>query len=163
MPSRPIGLWAVLGRLRNLVSRRDLLTPADPHSKQPASIWIRQVDSGSCNDAELEITALMNPYYDLERYGLHVVSSPRHADVLLVTGPVTRSMRDALLSAFDAMPLPRRVVTAGDGFGEGGIFGGSYAVVPLPDELAVTRVAHVPGDPPTPREMLEVLSRLPTK
>jgi len=162
MPSRTIGLRAVLGRLRNLLSSRDWLTERDVRHRERRSIFFRHLDGGSCNDCELEITALSSPIYDLERFGLHAVASPRHADLLLVTGPFTRSMEAAALAAFRAMPEPRRVVTVGDGFQEGGLFADSYAVVPLPQELAEAWVAHVPGDPPSPRDLLDVLLTLET-
>ena len=117
------------------------------------SLSIRQVDAGSCNGCELEINALTNPYYDLERFGLRFVASPRHADVLLVTGPVTKNMREALERTFEAMPAPKWVVSAGDCAADGGCFAGSYAVVGgvskvLPVDL------HIPGCPPSPLEFL---------
>ncbi len=111
----------------------------------------------------MEITALANPFYDLERFGLHIVSSPRHADVLLLTGPITRSMAGATLAAFHAMPEPRRVVTVGDGLADDTVFGNSYAIVPLPQELAAARVTHVPGDPPSPQQILDVMLSLKTQ
>ena len=93
------------------------------------SLSIREVDAGSCNGCELEIHALNNAFYDLERFGLHFVASPRHADVLLVTGPVTRNMREALERTYNATPDPKWVVAVGDCALDGGIFSGSYAVV----------------------------------
>jgi len=162
MPSRAIGLRAVLGRLRYLISSRDSLTEREVRRRERRSVFFRHLDAGSCNDCELEITALANPIYDLERFGLHAVASPRHADLLLITGPFTRSMEAAALAAFQAMPEPRRVVTVGDGFQEGGLFADSYAVVPLPQALAEAWVAHVPGDPPSPQELLDVLLTLET-
>src|SRR5438132_8402605 len=92
------------------------------------SLSIREVDAGSCNGCELEIHALNNPFYDLERFGLHFVASPRHADVLLVTGPVTKNMRAALRRTYDATPDPKWVIAVGDCAFDGGIFSGSYAV-----------------------------------
>ena len=163
MTSQFIGLRTVLGRLRHLFSSRNRLTRPDTRRRRPRSIFIRHVDAGSCNDCELEITALSNPIHDLERFGLHIVASPRHADVLLVTGPFTRSMEAATLAAFRAMPEPRRVVTVGDGFRPDGIFGGSYAVMPLPDEMVPYWVMHVLGDPPSPQQILEVLLTFETK
>lgn len=160
MKSQASGFGIVLGRLRNLFSTHNLLsTPAIQHV-WPPSIFIRHLDAGSCDDCELEIAALSNPLYDFERLGLQFVASPRHADVLLVTGPFTRSMESAALAAFHAMPEPRRVVTVGDGFNENGIFGDSYAMTPLPKELLAARVAHVPGDPPSPKQILDVLLAL---
>ena len=163
MATQPGGFLAVLGRLWNLFSNRDCLTLPCPRRLWPASIFIRHVDAGSSNDCEPEITALSNPLYDFERFGFHIVASPRHADVLLVTGPFTRSMEAAALAAFRAMPEPRRVVTVGDGLQEGHLFCDSYAVVPLPEELAAARVDHVLGDPPTPRRILDVLLTLDTQ
>ena len=92
------------------------------------SLSIREVDAGSCNGCELEIHALNNAFYDLERFGLRFVASPRHADVLLVTGPVTKNMREALERTYDATPDPKWVVAVGDCAVDGGIFAGSYAV-----------------------------------
>src|SRR5205823_1599832 len=93
------------------------------------SLSIREVDAGSCNGCELEIHALQNAFYDLERFGLRFVASPRHADVLLVTGPVTKNMREALERTYNATPDPKWVVAVGDCAADGGIFAGSYAVV----------------------------------
>src|SRR5665213_3954318 len=93
------------------------------------SLSLRLVDAGSCNACELELNALSNPYYDLERFGLRFVASPRHADVLLVTGPVTKNMREALLRTYDAMPAPKWVVAVGDCAIDGGMFAENYATV----------------------------------
>src|ERR1019366_3332998 len=93
------------------------------------SLSIREVDAGSCNGCELEIHALNNAFYDLERFGLRFVASPRHADVLLVTGPVTRNMREALERTYRATPEPKWVVAVGDCAADGGMFAGSYACV----------------------------------
>src|SRR3974390_2578618 len=92
------------------------------------SLSIRQVDAGSCNGCELEIHALNNAFYDLERLGLHFVASPRHADVLMVTGPVTKNMREALLRTYNATPDPKWVIAVGACAADGGGFAGSYAV-----------------------------------
>src|SRR5246500_1467661 len=93
------------------------------------SLSIREVDAGSCNGCELEIHALSNAFYDLERFGLRFVASPRHADVLMVTGPVTKNMSEALQRTFNATPDPKWVVAVGDCARDGGCFAGSYAVV----------------------------------
>src|SRR5918912_1352640 len=93
------------------------------------SLSIREVDAGSCNACELEIHALNNAFYDLERFGIRFVASPRHADVLLVTGPVTKNMREALERTYAATPAPKWVVAAGDCACTGGLFAGSYACV----------------------------------
>jgi Ni,Fe-hydrogenase III small subunit len=123
------------------------------------SLSIREVDAGSCNACELEIHALGNPYYDLERFGLRFVASPRHADVLLVTGPVTSNMREALLRTYEVMPRPKWVVAAGDCAICGGLFTGSYAVVgPVSSVLPVD--LRIPGCPPTPEQLLAGLLAL---
>src|SRR5947199_8419806 len=102
------------------------------------SLSIREIDAGSCNGCELEIHALNNPVYDVERFGLKFVASPRHADVLLVTGPVTWNMREALLRTYNAAPEPKRVVALGDCAASCGVFAGSAAVVgPLAEILPV--------------------------
>ena len=93
------------------------------------SLSIRAVDAGSCNGCELEMHALNNAFYDIERFGIRFVASPRHADVLLVTGPVTKNMSDALKRTYDATPNPKWVVAIGDCARDGGCFAGSYAVV----------------------------------
>ena len=117
------------------------------------SLHIREVDAGSCNGCELEIGALNNPYYDLERFGMHFVASPRHADCLLVTGPVTKNMREALLRTYDATPAPKIVVAIGDCAHDCGVFAGGYGVVgPVSAILPVDAVVH--GCPPAPREIL---------
>lgn len=117
------------------------------------SLSIREVDAGSCNGCELEIHALNNAYYDVERFGLHFVASPRHADVLLVTGPVTKNMAEALKRTYDATPAPKWVVAVGDCARDGGCFAGSYAV--LGGVLAVVPVdLYIPGCPPDPAALL---------
>jgi len=117
------------------------------------SLAIRQVDAGSCNGCELEIGGLTGPHYDLERFGLHFVASPRHADCLLVTGPVTRSMAEALRRTWLATPDPKIVIAAGDCAGDGGLFRGSYAVVGGVHEV-VPVDARIPGCPPSPAALL---------
>src|SRR6476469_8501355 len=113
------------------------------------SLSIREVDAGSCNGCELEIHALSNAFYDLERFGLRFVASPRHADVLMVTGPVTKNMREALLRTFAATPDPKWVVAAGECAANCGVFAGSYACVgPVSSVIPVD--LHIPGCPPTP-------------
>jgi Ni,Fe-hydrogenase III small subunit len=117
------------------------------------SLAIRQVDAGSCNGCELEIGGLTGPHYDLERFGLHVVASPRHADCLLVTGPVTRNMAEALRLTWEATPDPKIVIAVGECGIHGGIFAGSYAVVGgVADVIPVDAV--IPGCPPSPRALL---------
>jgi Ni,Fe-hydrogenase III small subunit len=123
------------------------------------SLAIREIDAGSCNGCELEIHALNNPFYDLERFGIHFVASPRHADVLLVTGPVTRNMREALERTYHATPGPKWVVAVGDCARDGGCFAASYAVVGGVSEV-VPVALHVPGCPPSPTEILRGLLAL---
>jgi Ni,Fe-hydrogenase III small subunit len=120
------------------------------------SLAIRVVDAGSCNGCELEINALSNAFYDLERFGLHLVASPRHADVLLVTGPVTKNMAEALKRTYDAMPAPKWVVAAGDCALDGGCFAGSYAVLGGLQKLIPVDL-QIPGCPPRPVDLLRGL------
>jgi Ni,Fe-hydrogenase III small subunit len=160
-------MWKLLGR--NLVTP-PLTEPAPPpdpaalaelaaqvdqaaRARLGRSLSIRQVDAGSCNGCELEIHALNNPYYDLERFGIRFVASPRHADVLLVTGPVTANMAEALKRTYDATPDPKWVVASGDCARDGGIFAGSAAVTG--GVAAVVPVdLHIAGCPPSPRQLL---------
>ena len=161
--------------LRNLV-RGPLTEPAPPpdeaalaelaarvnrasQARLGRTLSIREVDAGSCNGCELEIHALNNVLYDLERFGLRFVASPRHADVLLVTGPVTVNMREALERTYQATPDPKWVVAVGDCARNGGIFAGSAACVGgvsavLPVDL------HIPGCPPSPNALLKGLLAL---
>jgi Ni,Fe-hydrogenase III small subunit len=128
-------------------------------AKLGRSLSIREVDAGSCNGCELEIHALNNAFYDIERFGLRFVASPRHADVLMVTGPVTKNMREALLRTYNATPDPKWVVAIGACAVDGGIFAGSYAV-----EGGVKNVIpvdlHIRGCPPSPTELLKGLLAL---
>ncbi len=123
------------------------------------SLAIRHVDAGSCNGCELEIHALNNALYDIERFGLRFVASPRHADVLLVTGPVTCNMREALERTYRATPDPKWVVAVGTCAADGGIFAGSYAVVGGVN-AAVPVDLHIRGCPPTPLQLLRGLIAL---
>jgi Ni,Fe-hydrogenase III small subunit len=127
----------------------------DQHARRlfGRSLHIREVDAGSCNGCELEIGALNNPYYDLERFGLHFVASPRHADCLLVTGPVTRNMADPLKRTYEATPDPKIVVAVGDCARDCSVFAGGYGVVgPVAAIVPVDVV--VSGCPPTPQMIL---------
>jgi Ni,Fe-hydrogenase III small subunit len=117
------------------------------------SLHIREVDAGSCNGCELEIGSLNSPYYDLERFGLHFVASPRHADCLLVTGPVTRNMADPLKRTYDATPDPKIVIAIGDCAADCGIFAGGYGVVGPVSAIVPVDVV-VRGCPPTPHMIL---------
>lgn len=123
------------------------------------SLSIREVDAGSCNGCELEIHALNNAYYDIERFGLRFVASPRHADLLLVTGPVTRNMREALERTYRATPDPKWVVAVGDCARDGGCFAGSYAIVGGVAEIIPVDL-HIVGCPPPPIEILKGLLAL---
>lgn len=160
---------------RNIFLKPLTEPPPDPHQESIAalaagvdsaarrklgrSLAIRMVEAGSCNGCELEIHAVNNAYYDLERYGIRFVASPRHADVLLVTGPVTRNMREALVRTYDATPAPKWVVAVGDCAFDGGCFAASYAVVGgvsavVPVDLCIR------GCPPTPTDLLKGLLAL---
>jgi Ni,Fe-hydrogenase III small subunit len=148
-PARPADDVAALGARFSEAAKRRL----------GRSLAIRQVDAGSCNACELEIHALANAYYDLERFGLRFVASPRHADVLLVTGPVTLNMRQALERTWAATPAPKWVVAAGACAIDGGLFAGGYACAEgvhsvLPVDL------RIPGCPPSPAELLAGLLTL---
>ena len=117
------------------------------------SLHIREVDAGSCNGCEIEIVGLNSPIYDIERFGIHFVASPRHADMLLVTGPVTRNMELALRKTYDAMPAPRLVVAVGACGCSGGIFGRNYASLGGVDQVIPVDV-YIPGCPPNPHALL---------
>ncbi len=123
------------------------------------SIQVRHVDAGSCNGCEVEIASAFAPVYDLERYGIRLVASPRHADVLLVTGPVTRNMVDPLIKAFEAMPAPKRVVALGDCGINCGVFAGGYGVQGAVADFVPVDVV-VPGCPPEPEAIITALRGL---
>ncbi len=123
------------------------------------SLSIREVDAGSCNGCELEIHALNNSYYDVERFGLRFVASPRHADVLMVTGPVTANMREGLERTYAATPAPKWVVAVGDCAAGCGVFGKNYAVIgAVSDIIPVDLIIR--GCPPEPIDMLRGLTSL---
>jgi Ni,Fe-hydrogenase III small subunit len=123
------------------------------------SLSIREVDAGSCNGCELEIHALNNAFYDLERFGLRFVASPRHADVLMVTGPVTKNMREALLRTWQATPDPKWVIALGACAVDGGLFAGSDAVVGGVSDVVPVDL-HIRGCPPSPSQILQGLIAL---
>ena len=166
-------MWKTLGR--TLISKPlpiDAPAPDEVHLKELAerldraarmrvgrSLSIREVDAGSCNGCELEIHALNNPFYDLERFGLKFVASPRHADVLMVTGPVTQNMREALERTYAATPDPKWVVAVGDCAVDGGLFAGSYAVAGGV-EAVIPVDLHIKGCPPSPVQLLQGLLAL---
>ena len=144
-------MLTLLRDLRNL--RRSIGLPAADH---PGSLAIRHVDCGSCNGCEHELTLVSGPAVDMARYGLGIVASPRHADVLLVTGPVTTRMRAALLTAYAAMPEPRRVAALGDCALGCGVLGSASEIVgPVEDVLPVD--LRIPGCPPTPDAIAKAL------
>jgi len=126
------------------------------HKKFGRSFYIREVDTSSCNACESEIIAATNPIYDIHRFGVSFVASPRHADGLLVTGPVSRNMRVALKKTYEAMPDPKFVITCGDCALDGGVFKDSYYV-----ENGVKNVlpvnAHIPGCPPNPAAIIKAI------
>jgi Ni,Fe-hydrogenase III small subunit len=128
-------------------------------AKLGRSLSIRQVDAGSCNGCELEIHALSNAFYDLERLGLHFVASPRHADVLMVTGPVTKNMREALRRTYNATPDPKWVIAVGGCAADGGVFAGSYAVEGGVKDVVPVDLT-IPGCPPSPKALLAGLLAL---
>lgn len=120
------------------------------------SLAIRVATAGSTNACEQELVALGNSYYDVERFGIHFVASPRHADMLMVTGPVSRNMHEALVKTYEAMPEPKVVVAVGDDAISGGIFKGSYAVIDGAHN-AIPVNYQIPGDPPSPRQIISAL------
>jgi len=142
-------------------------TPAVPVSPEASekttlfrqSLAIREVDTGSCNACEMEMNALMNPIYDAERFGIHIAASPRHADALVVTGPVTVNMERALKDVYKQTPDPKIVIALGDCAMNCGMFKGSYAVTG-PVERHIPVDVRIPGCPPRPAEILEALSEL---
>jgi len=160
--------WRALPRL--LVSR-GLYTERITH-RPTRSLFVRHIDGGSSNLAEAELTSLIGPVYNLARYGVRFVASPSHADVLLLTGPLTRNMVGPAHAAFEVMPEPKAIVTVGD-YWPGAkpvpasdevskqqvaaAFGGSYAIVDLPPDMRRAVLGHVAGDPPEPQELIEAL------
>ena len=123
------------------------------------SLVIREIDAGSCNGCELEIHALNNPVYDVERFGIRFAASPRHADVLLVTGPVTKNMAEAVRRTYEATPAPKWVVAVGDCGADGGCFKGGAGVLGGVDR-AIPVDLHIPGCPPSPAQLLAGLLAL---
>lgn len=123
------------------------------------SLAIREVDAGSTNAEEEELKAISNAYYDVERFGVHFVASPRHADMLMVTGPITKNMAKALKETYDATPSPKIIVAVGDGAIDGGMFKDAYGVVG--GASAVIPVDYgIPGDPPTPKMIIAALVKI---
>jgi len=141
-------------------------TGAEIQRRLGRALAIREVDAGSCNGCEIEISGLTGPVYDSERFGIHFVASPRHADMLLVTGPVTRNMEVPLLKTYDATPAPKLVVAVGDCAKHCGVFKGSYAIIGSVDQVIPVDV-FVLGCPPEPTDILNgilaALDRRPHK
>jgi Ni,Fe-hydrogenase III small subunit len=141
-------------------------TGAEIQRRLGRALAIREVDAGSCNGCEIEISGLTGPVYDSERFGIHFVASPRHADMLLVTGPVTRNMEVPLLKTYDATPAPKLVVAVGDCAKHCGVFKGSYAIIGSVDQVIPVDV-FVLGCPPEPTDILNgilaALDRRPRK
>lgn len=136
--------------------------PSEVHQKAlpfRRSLTIREVDTGSCNACEMEMNALANPVYDLERFGLHIAASPRHADALVVTGPVTANMEHPLKDVYKQTPHPKLVIALGDCAINCGVFKGSYAVTGPVDRHVPVDV-RIPGCPPRPAEILKVLENI---
>ncbi len=136
--------------------------PSEVHQKAlpfRRSLTIREVDTGSCNACEMEMNALANPVYDLERFGLHIAASPRHADALVVTGPVTANMEHPLKDVYKQTPHPKLVIALGDCAINCGAFKGSYAVTGPVDRHVPVDV-RIPGCPPRPAEILKVLENI---
>jgi Ni,Fe-hydrogenase III small subunit len=154
-PATMKGPEAAEAAIEELASRLDRAA----RTRLGRSLSIREVDAGSCNGCELEIHALNNAVYDLERFGIRFVASPRHADVLLVTGPVTHNMREALERTYRATPNPKWVVAVGDCAVDGGIFAESYAVVGGVSSVVPVDL-HIRGCPPTPTQLLSGLLAL---
>ncbi len=123
------------------------------------SLAIRQIDAGSDNACEQELTALTNSFYDIERFGIHFVASPRHADMLLVTGPLTRNMAEAVKRAYEATPDPKIVVAVGDDAIDGGIYKDGYAVLGGVDSILPVDY-QIPGDPPSAKTILIALLKI---
>ncbi len=167
---RPSGRTAdpVLKLLRTMLRVGRIAEPAgaapaptaDPAAPTPTgSVQIRHVDAGSCNGCEIELGAAFGPVYDAERYGARLVASPRHADAIVVTGPVTRNLAEPLRITFEAMPAPRRVVAIGDCARNCGAFAGAYGVVGAVSDVVPVDL-EVPGCPPRPEDVVAALREL---
>ena len=142
-------LMIVLRRLFYSTQRNE----ATPVQRRTASIFIRHLDAGSSGDNEIEVTALFNPIYNIEQYGRRLVASPRHADVALISLPLTRNMLRPVELSLQAMPSPIKVVSLGDEGGNASVFAGSYAVVPLPEAVRGKRIAHIESKSSTDESM----------
>ncbi|MCP9468856.1 MAG: NADH-quinone oxidoreductase subunit B family protein [Nitrospira sp.] len=151
----------VTGRYPQSAALQESIDPAAAEKAKPfrQSLVIREVDTGSCNACEMEMNALMNPVYDAERFGIRIAASPRHADALVVTGPVTVNMERALKDAYKQTPDPKIVIALGDCAITCGLFKGSYAVTGPVDRHVPVDV-RIPGCPPRPAEILKALTEL---
>lgn len=159
-----MGLWSKIVRTGRVAEPASTLTASDEPPPEAAatfggSLQIRHVDAGSCNGCELEVASVFGPVYDVERFGVRLVASPRHADALMVTGPVTRNMAGPLKRTLEATPEPRIVIALGDCARDCGVFRGGYGV-----EGAVSDVVSVdmeiPGCPPDPTAIARALRRV---
>lgn len=155
-----LSLWRKIRRTGRVAEP----APAGPDRPVPVpglsgSVQVRHVDAGSCNGCEVEIGSAFGPVYDVERYGTRLVASPRHADVLLVTGPVTRNMAEPLRRTYDAVPAPRLVVAVGDCARNCGVFVGAYGVAGAVGDIVPVDL-EVPGCPPRPEAIVAALRTL---
>jgi Ni,Fe-hydrogenase III small subunit len=155
---------SVLRALRHTDVVSEGLGPASPVTLEAArtlsgSLQLRHVDAGSCNGCELEIASAFGPVYDVERFGVRLVASPRHADALLVTGPVTKNMVGPLAKTFDAMPQPKIVIALGDCALDCGVFRGGYGVEGSVSDVLPVDV-EIPGCPPSPEVIVRALRGL---
>src|SRR4051794_12207653 len=154
--------------IRKIFTTGRVAEPAGPPPARPScpkaatlrgSVQLRHVDAGSCNGCEVEIASAFGPVYDAERYGARLVASPRHADALMVTGPVTRNMAEPLRRTFEAVPEPRLVVAVGDGARNCGVFAGAYGVAGAVGDIVPVDL-EVPGCPPRPEAIVAALRLL---
>jgi Ni,Fe-hydrogenase III small subunit len=156
---RLLGKIIRTGRVAEPVPPRALDQPQTQVGGLTGSVQVRHVDAGSCNGCEVEIGSAFGPVYDAERYGARLVASPRHADALVVTGPVTRNLADPLRKTFEAMPMPRRVVAVGDCARDCGVFAGAYGVEGAVADVVPVDV-EVAGCPPQPAAIVAALREL---
>jgi Ni,Fe-hydrogenase III small subunit len=156
-----LGLWRMIRRVGRIAEPPPLpeVDRAPAEGELAGSVQIRHVDCGSCNGCEVEIGSAFGPVYDAERYGVRLVASPRHADVLLVTGPVTRNMAEPLRRTFEAVPAPKLVVAVGDCARDCGVFADAYGVAG-PASAVVPVDVEIAGCPPRPEAVVEGLRRL---
>lgn len=157
-----MGLWRKIMKTGRVAEPAPARVPGEAPAKAAelaGSVQIRHVDAGSCNGCEVEISSAFGPVYDAERYGARMVASPRHADALLVTGPVTRNMEMALRRAYDAVPEPRLVIALGDCARDCGVFAGAYGVAGAVSDVVPVDV-EVPGCPPEPEAIVAAVRRL---